>query len=128
MEFNELQTIIDENSLDKEVWGELQEFIASILFIQNLTSPNRKRVKDLPKDDEGRIIVDITNPHILEDMDYFRQPALHYEKFNKYTSLYPNSHKTSSYYKFWKEEARRCRDVTYENMMENGYQGLIISI
>jgi hypothetical protein len=110
MEFNELQTIIDENSLDKEVWGELQEFIASILFIQNLTSPNRKRVKDLPKDDEGRIIVDITNPHILEDMDYFRQPALHYEKFNKYTSLYPNSHKTSSYYKFWKEEARRCRD------------------
>lgn len=66
--------------------------------------------KDLPRDSRGRIKVDIVNPHILEDMDYFRQAAIHFEKFKKYTNLYPNSHPTSSYYKFWKEEARRCRD------------------
>ena len=36
--------------------------------------------KDLPRDNKGRIIVDITHPHILEDMDYFRPTALHYQK------------------------------------------------
>lgn len=110
MECNRYQTTLDESILDKEVLGELQEFLTSVLFIQNLISPDRKKASDLEKDDKGRIKVDIINPHILEDMDYFRQPALHFQKFGRYTNLFPNPNPTSSFYKFWKEEARRCRD------------------
>jgi hypothetical protein len=110
MEFNSLQTPLDEDRIKKEVLAELVEFISTIQFIQNLTNPNRKRAKDLERDEFGRIKVDLTNPHILEDMDYFRQAAIHYEQFHKYTNLYPNSQPTSNYFKFWKEEARRCRE------------------
>lgn len=110
MEFNEFQTPIEEDKLKKEVLSEVLEFYSTVKFIQNLTSPTRKRAKDLEKDEFGRVKVDITNPHILEGMDYFRHPAIHFEKFNKYTNLYPNSQPTSNYFKFWKEEARRCRE------------------
>jgi hypothetical protein len=112
MEFNKYQSILNESSLDKEVYSELIDFLSSVKLLQNLTYAGRGYAKDLAstRDSEGRIVVDITNPHILEDMDYFRQPAIHYEKFKKYTNLYPNSAPTSSYFKFWREEARRCRE------------------
>jgi hypothetical protein len=98
------------DNINSEVRSELFDLIETVQFLSNLLSPNRKRAKDLEKDEFGRIKIDITNPHILEDMDYFRQPAIHFEKFRKYTNLYPNSQPTSNYYKFWKEEARRCRE------------------
>lgn len=110
MECNAWQSIINIDSLDREVYDELLDTISTIGFIQNLISPNRRRIKDLEKDSLGRVKVDILNPHILEDMDYFRPAALHYEKFKKYTSLYPNTHPSSAYYKFWNEESRRCRE------------------
>ena len=112
MEFNKLQTQLEENKIDKEVYSELIDLLSSIKFLQNLTYKSRGYAKDLDstRDSNGRIVVDVTNPHILEDMDYFRQSAIHYEKFKKYTNLYPNSSPTSSYYKFWREEARRCRE------------------
>jgi hypothetical protein len=110
MDWNNLQSHIDFSQLDKEVYSELIEFIETISFIQNMISPHRKRAKDLDRDSKGRVRVDIVNPHVLEDMDYFRQPALHYQKFKKYTNLFPNVQPSSSYYKFWKEETRRCRD------------------
>lgn len=110
MDYNSCQSFLDEKNIDKEVYSEVLEFISTVVFIQNLISPDRKRAKDLERDNLGRVKVDITNPHILEDTDYFRPAALHFEKFGKYTNLYPNPHTTSSYYKFWKEEARRCRD------------------
>ena len=65
---NEYQTKITEellNSLNDEVRTELLDIINNIQFIQNLISPDRKRAKDLPRDNQGRIIVDICNPHIL---------------------------------------------------------------
>jgi hypothetical protein len=43
-----------------------------------MVSPDRKRAKDLARDSSGKIIVDVTHPHILENMDYFRQAAIHY--------------------------------------------------
>lgn len=110
MEWNKYQSQLNEEFLSREVYSEVMEFISTVQFIQNLIDPNRKRAKDLERDEFGRIKVDITNTHILEDMDYFRQSAIHFEKFKKYTNLYPNSQPTSSYYKFWKEEARRCRE------------------
>jgi hypothetical protein len=109
MELNNIQSRIPEK-LDREILEDLMEFYSTVTFIQNLTNPQRKRAKDLPKDEKGRIIVDITNPHILEDTDYFRPAAIHYKKFKKYTNLFPNSSPNSEYRRFWREEARRCRD------------------
>lgn len=62
----------------------------------------------MPRDEEGRAIVDITNPPIFEDADYFRQAAIHYQKHRCYTFLKPNSNPNSEFRKFWDEERRRC--------------------
>lgn len=108
---NEYQTKITEellNSLNDEVKTEFLDTINNIQFIQNLISPDRKKAKDLPRDNQGRIIVDICNPHILEDMDYFRPSAIHYQKYGKYTNLRPNGNPNSEYYKWINEEKRRC--------------------
>jgi len=113
MKFNAVQTSLDEGTLQqlsKELRGELMEMIDSIMFVNNLVSPSRRYVKDMPKDDDGKVIVDVTNPHILEDMDYFRQSAIHFKAHGKYTELYPSANPASEYVRFWKEEARRCRD------------------
>lgn len=97
-------------SLDKQSVGEFYECLDKIVLLQNLTSSNRRRAKDLQKDAKNRIIVDLENPHILEDMDYFRERALFYEVNKKYTNLYPNQNPNSEYKRFWDEERRRCRE------------------
>lgn len=110
---NEFQTPINKELLDglpDEVQEQLLDFIDSVEYIKRLISPNRKRAKDLPRDEQGRIIVDITNPHILENMDYFRPSALHYQKYGCYTFLRPNPNPNSEYKKWFDEEKRRCRE------------------
>ena len=110
---NEFQTPITKELLDslpEEVAEQLLDYIDTVPFIQNLISPNRKRAKDLPRDEEGRIIVDISNPHILENMDYFRPMALFYKEHGCYTYLMPNKNPNSEYYRWFQEEKRRCRD------------------
>lgn len=110
---NEYQTpLTDEllGSLPEEVKEELLDTINSVPLIKKLISPSRKYAKDRPRDEQGRIIVDLANPHILEDMDYFRQPALHFMKHGCYTFLKPNSNPNSEYRKHWDEEIRRCRE------------------
>ena len=86
------------------------DFFFNFPFIQNLTSKDRKYAKDLPRDKKGRIIIDITHPHILEDMDYFRPTALCFEKNNVPTLLKPNGNPNSPFGKWLAEEARRCRE------------------
>ena len=130
--FNKHQTELTDELLDSlpaEEKNDLLEYIDSIKFVQNLASPDRKHAKDLKRwdnpfgpdieeddmparkeDPNGRIAIDLSNPHILEDMDYFRGPALHFEKHGKYTKLFPNANPNSDYFKFWAEEARRCRE------------------
>jgi len=44
-------------------------------------------------------------PHY--NTDEWRQSALHFEEFSRYTNYPPNAHPSSRYYKFWEEEARR---------------------
>lgn len=108
---NKYQTPLTEgllNSLPDEVKENLLESINSIEFIQRLISPNRQHAKDRPRDEKGRIIVDITNPHILENMNYFRPTALHYEKYGTLTDYKPNSNPNSAFGKWIKEEKRRC--------------------
>jgi len=131
--FNSIQTELTEELLSKmprEEKQDLLDSIDSIQFIQNLSHPDRKFAKDLDrwenpllpltsddpdihtrvKDSNGKIAVDLTNPHILEDMDYFRPAAIHFEKHGCYTKLFPNKNPNSDYYKFWAEEARRSRE------------------
>lgn len=96
------------SSLPEEVVEQLYDCVNNIPFIKNLISPNRKYAKDLPRDEKGRILVDITNPHIIEDANYFRPAALHYLEHGCYTFLKPNSNPNSEFRKFWDEERRRC--------------------
>ena len=111
MKFNEYQTQIQDLGLEKlpdEVVEQFYDCINNIPFIKWLVSPERTRAKDLPRDDEGKIIVDLAHPHILEDMDYFRPSALHFKKTGRFTDLRPNSNPNSQYMKWLKEEIRRC--------------------
>jgi hypothetical protein len=96
--------------IGRDEFNEIIDIIENIVLVRNMVSKDRKRAKDLERDEKGRIIVDLENPHILEDMDYFRQAAIHYQKYGRYTDLVPNSHPNSEYARFWREEARRCRE------------------
>ena len=110
---NEYQTELTEelvNSLPQEVQDQLFDIINNVEFVKRLISPTREHAKDRPRDDRGRIIVDLANPHILEDMDYFRPSALHYEKYGTFTNLRPNANPNSEYGKWIREERRRIWD------------------
>lgn len=111
IQMNKYQTPLTEellSSLPDEIVEQLYDCINNIPFIRNLVSPDRKYARDLPRDNKGRIVVDLTNPHIIEDADYFRPAALHYLKHGCYTFLKPNSNPNSEFRKFWDEELRRC--------------------
>lgn len=111
IEVNKYQTQITDKLLSKypqEIQDTFKEFIMTVPFIKNLISPTRQYAKDRPRDSHGRIIVDLANPHILEDMDYFRPAALHYLKYGTYTNLKPNKNPNSPYGKWIREEIRRC--------------------
>ena len=107
---NEYQTPITSDlleSLPQEVQDQFLDVLQNVELVKRLIDPNRKRAKDLPRDSQGRIIVDIVNPHILEDMDYFRPTALHFEKYGRLTNLKPNSNPNSEYGKWIREERNR---------------------
>lgn len=105
-----------------EVKEDVLTFVSNITFIRNLINPDRLRAKDLTRyvnphvlrdvdlveDDKGRIKVNITEPHILEDMDYFRQSRMNYIKSNKYSNFRPSGNPKSGFKMFWDEEVRRC--------------------
>ena len=124
---NKYQTLITpelEKSLPKEVYAELINTIDTIPFVNWLVQPeeirgfakDRARHKDLDDSDErkqyddSRIVVDVTKPHILEDMDFFRERAIFFDKYGCYTDLTPNPNPNSDYALFWKEEIRRWKD------------------
>lgn len=111
MQWNNYQTPLEELHLDEEpqeIQDQFFDFINNVPYIRSLISKDRPRACDLPRDEQGRIIVDIANPHILEDMDYFRPAALEYKKTGKYTQLRPNPNPNSEYGKWIREEIRRC--------------------
>ncbi len=108
---NKYQTqITDEllSELPQEVQDQLLDIINNVEFVKRLISPARQYAKDRPRDSQGRIIVDLVNPHILEDMDYFRPTALHYKKYGCFTSLRPNANPNSEYGKWIRQERDRC--------------------
>lgn len=110
---NEYQTELTEelvNSLPQEVQDQLFDIINNVEFVKRLISPTREYAKDRPRDSRGRIIVDLANPHILENIDYFRPSAIHYEKYGTFTNLRPNANPNSEYGKWIREERRRIWD------------------
>jgi len=111
IEVNKYQTpLTDEllSTLPEEVRDQLFDIINNVEFVKRLISPTRGYAKDRPRDESGKIIVDLANPHILENMDYFRPTALHYEKYGTLTNLRPNANPNSAYGKWIREEKRRC--------------------
>ena len=111
IETNKYQTPITDELLSHypdEVKEQFLEFINTVPLIQSLISSSRPHIKDLPRDSEGRAIIDLTNPPIFEDADYFRQSALYFLENNCYTKLKPNSNPNSEYRKFWDREIDRC--------------------
>ena len=132
MEVNSYQTPIDDlllKDLDTSSQSEFWDSISKIKLLQVLISPTRSYTKDLERwdnpnlplkeeveeglpyrslDPNGRIRVDLENPHILTDMEYFRPAARHFEEFGVYTKFFENPDPDSDYMKFWTEERRRC--------------------
>lgn len=111
MDLNKHQTAITEELIalyPQEVIEQLYDVINNIPFIKHLISADRPYAKDLPRDEEGKIIVDISKPHILENMDYFRPSALHFKKHGCFTLLRPNKNPNSEFMKWVLEERRRC--------------------
>lgn len=116
-----MKTIIETNSYQTPITDELlaqypsdvveqfMDYIDTVPLLKWMIG-DRPRAKDLPRDKHGRIIVDITHPHILEDMDYFRPAALFFEQNGCYTLLKPNPNPNSEFGKWFKEEVRRCRE------------------
>ena len=98
MVLNSTQSNLEDLKVDnnpKEVIEQFYDFFNNIPFIKSITKADRKRAKDLPRDEEGKIKVNITEPHILEDMDYFRPSAIHFQKYGCYTKLRPNPNPNS---------------------------------
>ena len=108
--FNKYQSSLEElniNSYPQEVQNEFFEAINGIPFIRSLISPTRPLCKDLPRDSKGRAIIDITNPPIIENTDYFRPTAIHFKKYGVLTNLRPNPNPNSEFGKWVKEEVKR---------------------
>lgn len=108
---NKYQTPITEELLSSypdEVREQFMDAVSTVPLIQNLISPSRPAIETLPRDSQGRAIIDITNPPTFEDADWFRQPALFFLKNGCYTFLRPNSNPNSEYRKYWDREIDRC--------------------
>lgn len=123
---NKYQTPITQelkDSLHKEVYDNIMEYLGTVKFIQNLISPNREYIEDRPvmtyedhdgeikEYEDGRKLIDITNPHILNkrDLDFFRDRAIFYQKNGRYTTIPPNPNPNSDYAAFWKGEVRKWK-------------------
>lgn len=111
LKFNKYQSSLEELNISQypeEVQEQFYDFVNNVPYIRNLVSPNRRTSKDMPRDDSGKIIIDLENPHIIEDMDYFRPTAIHFQKTGRITDLRPNANPNSEFGKWIREEIRRC--------------------
>lgn len=111
IKFNKCQTPVEELKLESypaEVVEQFWDFLNNVPFIRWMVSPDRPLVSQLPRDSEGRAIIDITHPPILEDSDYFRPSALAF-KSNKgrYTTLRPNANPNSDFGKWLYSQRER---------------------
>ena len=108
--FNKCQTPLEELELDKcpqEVIEQFWDFINNVPFIKWLVSPDRPLISQLPRDEYGKAIIDVTHPPILEGSEYFRQTAKIWQETGKYTNLKPNNNPNSEFGRWIREERKR---------------------
>lgn len=90
-----------------EVQEQFMDFLNNVPFIKWMVSPERPLVSELPRDEFGRAIIDITHPPILENTEFFRQTAIKYMEDKRYTNLRPNRNPQSEFGRWLREERRR---------------------
>ena len=113
LKFNKCQTPLEELELDKypkEVQENFFDFLNNVPFIKWMVSKDRPYIHELPRDDEGKAIIDVTKPPILENSNYFRQTGEIYDTTGQYTNLRPNRNPNSEFGRWLSEEKRRCWD------------------
>lgn len=113
LNLNKYQTPLTRELLQSQpeiVVNWLEDAIFNHEFIRNLISADRPYAKDAERDQYGRAILDITNPYIVEDVDYFRQSVIGFEKTGKYCLEKPSKNRNSPYQRFWMREIFRCWD------------------
>lgn len=95
IKFNKCQTSLEDLHLDnypQEVVDQFWDFLNNVPFIKWMVSVDRPLVSELPRDKNGRAIIDISHPPILEGSDFFRPSAKAFKKNKgKYTTLRPNA-------------------------------------
>jgi len=111
--FNKCQTPLEDLHLDQypnEVVEQFWDYLNNVPFIKWMVSKDRPYIHELPRDEYGRAIIDVTHPPILEHTDYFRQTAKVWEDTGSYTKLRPNRNPNSDFGKWLIEERRRSWD------------------
>lgn len=110
IQFNKCQTPLEELHLEnypQEVVEQFWDFINNVPFIRWMVSPDRPLVSELPRDEHGRAIIDVTKPPILENTDFFRQTAKVWQDTGQYTYLKPNANPQSEFGRWLREERKR---------------------
>lgn len=108
--FNKCQTPLEDLHLEKypqEVQEQFWDFLNNVPFIRWMVSADRPFIHELPRDEYGRAIIDVTHPPILENTAYFRQTAKEWEDTGAYTPLRANRNPNSDFGKWIREERRR---------------------
>lgn len=108
--FNKCQTPLEDLHLDSypnEIQEQFWDYLNNVPFIKWMVSPDRPYVHELPRDDQGRVIIDVTHPPILENSEYFRSAAKVWEETGSYTKLRPNRNPNSDFGRWLREERRR---------------------
>lgn len=111
IKFNRCQTPLEDLHLENypnEVVEQFWDFLNNVPFIKWMVSADRPLVSELPRDEEGRAIIDITHPPILENSDFFRPSAIAFKQNKgRYSLLRPNANPKSEYGKWLYEERLR---------------------
>lgn len=111
IKFNRCQTPLEDLHLENypnEVVEQFWDFLNNVPFIKWMVSAGRPLVSELPRDDEGKAIIDITHPPILENSDFFRPSAIAFKQNKgRYSLLRPNANPKSEYGKWLYEERLR---------------------
>ena len=108
---NEYQTPINDEFLGKfpkEVVDDFFGYVNEVPYIQRLISSDRKYARDLPRDGANKIIIDLANPHILEDMSYFTEVGDTFRENGVYTKIKVDLRDMSPFMKWLKREYWRC--------------------
>ena len=111
----ELSVVVDDKTIKfkdspQEVQEQFWDYLNNVPFIRWMVSAERPRISELPRDEYGRAIIDVTKPPILEGSDYFRQTAIEWQKNGKYTHLKPNANPNSEFGRWIREERKRGWD------------------